>query len=186
MKKYEVIYADPPWHYSDTRKNKPAYGGITYPTMRTADLCALPVGDIAEKDCVLFLWSTMPMLPDAMKVMKAWGFKYKTCAFSWVKTNPKSGSYSCMLGQWTMGNLEVCLLGVKGHPKRIRKDIKQLVVAPRTGHSYKPKEVRGRIVELMGDVSRVELFARDCEDGWDCIGNGIDGKDIREVLSWTE
>lgn len=186
MKKYEVIYADPPWFYRDTRKNKPAYGGITYPTMKTDELCSLPVGGIAAKDCTLFLWATMPMLPEALKVMKAWGFKYKTCAYSWVKTNPRSGTYASMLGQWTMGNLEVCLLGVKGHPKRIRKDVKQLVVSPKVGHSYKPTEVRERIVELMGDVPRVELFARNCGEGWDCIGNDIDGRDIREVLACTE
>lgn len=184
--KYQIIYADPPWKYSDTRKNKPAYGGITYPTMKTDDIAALPVQNIADKDCVLFLWATMPMLPDALKVMKAWGFKYKTCAFNWVKTNPKSGTYAVMLGQWTMGSTEICLLGVKGHPKRICKNIKQLVVEPKTGHSKKPGEVRDRIVALMGELPRVELFARDCAPGWDCIGNDIDGRDIREVLACTE
>jgi len=182
MKKYNIIYADPPWKYSDKRQHDPAYGGITYSTMKTDDIASLPVGNIAEKDSVLFLWATNPMLPDALKVMKAWGFKYKTVAFSWVKTNTKSGTYACMLGQWTMGSTEICLLGVKGHPKRICKNIKQLVVEPRTGHSKKPLEIRDRIVALMGDVPRVELFARECGEGWDCIGNDIDGRDIRDVL----
>ena len=182
MRKYQVIYADPPWCYHDTRKHEPGYGGITYQTLKTDDLCELPVKNIAEKDSILFLWATMPMLPDALKVMKAWGFKYRTCAFSWVKTNPRDGHYSCMLGQWTMGNVELVLLGIRGKPKRICKNIKQLVVEPRTGHSRKPTEVRDRIVALMGDVPRVELFARDCAPGWDCIGNEIDGKDIRDVL----
>lgn len=186
MKKYKIVYADPAWQYRDSRKNKPAYGGITYPTMKTDDIAALPVQNIADKDCVLFLWATMPMLPDALKVMKAWGFKYKTCAFNWVKTNPRSGTYAVMLGQWTMGSTEICLLGVKGHPKRICKNIKQLVVEPKTGHSKKPGEVRDRIVALMGELPRVELFARDCAPGWDCIGNDIDGRDIREVLACTE
>lgn len=182
MKKYNIVYADPAWKYSDTRHNDPAYAGITYDVMKTDDICKLDVSSICDKDCVLFLWTTMPMLPDALRVMKAWGFKYKTCAFSWVKKNKASDGYASMLGQWTMGNVELCLLGVKGHPKRICKNVKQLVVTHRRGHSQKPAEVRERIVELMGDLPRVELFAREVAGGWDCIGNGIDGRDIKDVI----
>lgn len=182
MKKFNIILADPAWQYQDSRHNDPAYGGITYDVMSVDDICNLPVKNIADKDCILFLWATAPMMPEALKVMKAWGFKFKTIAFVWAKTNPKSGTFATMLGQWTMGTCEYVLLGVKGHPKRIRKDIKQLVVEARRGHSVKPTEVRDRIVALMGDLPRVELFARDCAPGWTCFGNGIDGRDLRDVL----
>lgn len=180
--KYSIIYADPPWKYGDNRHHNPGYAGITYDVMRTQDICDLPVKDIAENDSILFLWTTVPMISDALKVMKAWGFKYKTVGFTWIKTNPKSGGYASLIGQYTMGSTELCLIGTRGHPRRICKNIKQLVVEPRTIHSKKPTEVRDRIVALMGDLPRVELFARDCGPGWVCIGNGIDGRDIREVL----
>lgn len=182
MSKYKIIYADPAWKYSDNRHNDPAYAGITYDVMSTDQICALPVKEIADKDSILFLWVTMPMLKDGLKVMESWGFKYKTCAFTWVKTNRKSGTFGTMLGQWTMGNAELCLLGTKGHPKRIKKNVKQLVVAPRFGHSKKPDEVRDRIVELMGDISRIELFARESAEGWTTLGNEIDGKDLSESI----
>lgn len=180
--KYKVILADPAWKYSDTRHNDPAYAGITYDVMSTEQICNLPVKDIADKDCALLLWTTMPMLPEALKVMKSWGFKFKTCAFSWVKLNKKSKTYATMLGQWTMGNVELCLLGTKGHPKRISKNVKQLVVAVRDKHSKKPEEVRSRIYELFGDVPRIELFARQSAEGWAVLGNEIDGKDLFESI----
>lgn len=180
--KYQVVYADPPWKYKDNRHNRPEYVGITYDVMNTQDICDLPVKDITDENCMLFMWTTSPMIPDALKVMSAWGFKYKTVAFVWEKLNPKALTPAYLMGQYTMSSCEICLLGTKGHPKRVAKNVKQLIRAPRTGHSKKPSEIRDRIVELCGDVPRVELFARDCGSGWSCIGNGIDGRDIREVL----
>lgn len=129
-------------------------------------------GALAEKDCVLFLWAVSPLLPEALEVMKSWGFKYKTVAFVWNKKT-KNGKDVSNLGRWTMGNVEVCLLGVKGKPKRVLKNIKQLVIAERTKHSKKPSEVRERIVQLMGDVPRIELFAREETEGWDVWGNEV-------------
>ena len=182
MSKYKVILADPAWKYSDSRKNDPGYAGITYDVMSTKDICDLPVKDIADKDCMLFMWVTSPMLPDALEVMKSWGFKYKTVAFVWEKLNVKAKTPVALMGRYTLGSCEYVLVGTRGQPKRASKTVRQLVSAIRTGHSVKPKEVHKRIVELCGDVPRVELFARETVDGWDCIGNGIDGKDIRDVL----
>jgi site-specific DNA-methyltransferase (adenine-specific) len=113
------------------------------------------------------------MLPDALKVIEAWGFKYKTIAFCWNKKS-KHGKWISNLGRWTMGNIEICILAVKGHPHRIVKNVKQLVIAERTVHSEKPSEIRNRIVELMGDLPRIELFARQKVDGWDCWGNEVE------------
>lgn len=174
-KKYDIIYADPPWAYHDTLGGNAKMGAMPYPTMTNEEICAMPIGNkIAKKDSILFMWATMPKLQEALDVIKAWGFKYKTCAFCWVKQNPKSGGIYAGLGRWVQGNAELCLLATKGHPHRISKSVKQIVMAPRGRHSAKPSEVRDRIVQLMGeDMDRIELFARDYADGWDCWGNEV-------------
>ena len=174
-KKYDIIYADPPWAYHDTLGGNAKMGAMPYPTMTNEEICAMPIGNkIAKKDSILFMWATMPKLQAALDVIKAWGFKYKTCAFCWVKQNPKSGGIYAGLGRWVQGNAELCLLATKGHPHRISKSVKQIVMAPRGRHSAKPSEVRDRIVQLMGkDMERIELFARDYADGWDCWGNEV-------------
>lgn len=166
-KKYDIIYADPPWAYHDTLGGNAKMGAMPYPTMTNEEICAMPIGHkIAKKDSILFMWATMPKLQEALDVIKAWGFKYKTCAFCWVKQNPKNGGIYAGLGRWVQGNAELCLLATKGLPHRISKSVKQIVMAPRGRHSAKPSEVRDRIVQLMGeDTDRIELFARDYADG---------------------
>lgn len=149
-KRYSVIYADPPWLYNDSLGGLSRMGATPYPCMKQEDINNLPVSSIAEKDCVLFLWVTMPKLQEGLETIKAWGFKYKTCAFCWVKQNPKNGGIYSGLGRWVCGNAELCLLATKGHPKRVCKSIKQIVLAPRGRHSAKPPEVRDRIMQLMG------------------------------------
>lgn len=183
-KKYQIIYADPPWSYNDTQKSGgTAFFGASarYETMNNKDIMNLPIQNIADKNCVLFLWATSPLLPEAIETIKKWGFQYKTIAFCWNKQS-KHGKWISNMGRWIMGNIELCLLGTKGKPKRVVKNVKQLVIAERKKHSEKPSEVRERIVELMGDLPRIELFSRNPVEGWDCIGNEIDGRDIREVL----
>ena len=181
-----MIYADPPWKYNDTRGDDPRWGAMTYPTMPTKDIARLPIGDIAASDSTLFMWATMPLLPDAFTVMQGWGFKYVTCAFVWVKQYKRSegpflfvqdveatlDAYSG-LGSWTNSNAELCLLGKRGKPKRAVNDVKQIVVEPIGRHSQKPHEVRERIERLMGDCPRVELFAREKRVGWDIWGNEL-------------
>lgn len=172
--KYGVIYADPPWLYNDTLGGLSKMGATPYPCMKQEDINRLPVSNIAAKDCVLFLWVTMPKLQEGLETIKAWGFKYKTCAFCWVKQNPKNGGIYSGLGHWVCGNAEICLLATKGHPKRVCKSVKQIVLAPRGRHSAKPPEVRDRIVQLMGgENSYIELFARETVPGWDCWGNEV-------------
>jgi N6-adenosine-specific RNA methylase IME4 len=150
-------------------------GGITYPTMTLDEICSLNVGDIADKDCALFMWVTMPMLDEAFEVIRSWGFKYVTCAFVWVKQNPIGDGIYSGLGHWTNGNAELCLFARKGKPKRLAKNVKQIVLAHRQSHSRKPDEVRDRIVALIGDLPRVELFARERVAGWDVFGNEVEG-----------
>lgn len=179
MKKYQIIYADPPWNFGDRMLSK-GHGGYFYSisdkhynTMSTLDICNLPIKDLVDINCVLFLWSTDAHLKDAIQVMEAWGFKYITVGFYWLKQE-KSGKDVCFFGRWTMKSMEICLLGKKGNPKRINKNIRQLIRAKRQSHSQKPDIVRDNIVNLMGDLPRLELFARQKVDGWDSWGNEIE------------
>ncbi len=175
-KKYNIIYADPPWLYDNQKNNDPKMGGITYSVMSLEDIKSLPVQQITEKNCALFLWATMPKLQEALDVIKAWGFSYRTCAFTWVKQNPSGKGIYSGLGHWTNGNAELCLFAKKGSPKRLAKNIKQIILSPRSRHSEKPEEVRNRIVSLLGDLSRIELFARKRVKGWDSWGNEINNE----------
>lgn len=172
IQKYQAIYADPPWDYQQCRLSGSAKKH--YPTMRIEELCALPVAEIADRDCALFLWATFPQLPEALRLIQAWGFVYKTVAFVWLKQNRKALTWFYGLGFWTRSNAEICLLATKGHPKRQSAGIHQLVISPVEHHSKKPDEVREKIVALMGDVPRIELFARQQTPGWDVWGNEVE------------
>ena len=190
MKKYQIIYADPPWFYNkrnlfkkDGRRNNFAWGATNhYPVMKTNDICAIPVKEITDKNSILFLWATFPRLTDAIDVIRAWGFEYKTVGFVWIKMMKNGGIRMDGLGNYTMSNAEVCLIGKKGKISRRKTGIKQIVLHPKMEHSRKPVEVRKRIVELMGDLSRIELFARKEDtlfelkdwEGWDVWGNEVE------------
>src|SRR3990167_8262587 len=150
MKKYQIIYADPPCSYNDKSCNGNALKH--YPTLAVEDFCALPIKNLADNDCVLFLWATYPLLTEALRVIEAWGFKYKSIAFQWIKLNPKSGTPFFGLGRWTRGNTEPCFIAVKGKPKRKSNSVFQIIQSPIKEHSAKPEIIREKIVELMGDL----------------------------------
>ncbi len=185
-KQYGIIYADPPWRYD--RKHGSGVAENHYPTMSIEEICALPVSELAAKDSTLFLWATFPQLNEAFRVIDAWGFKYKTIAFQWIKLNRNVQldnftiltvkdilHKSCFfgLGRWTRGNTECCLLATKGKPKRINAGVGQLIFSPIEKHSKKPLEARKKIKELMGECNSIELFARESVDGWDCWGDEV-------------
>ena len=119
------------------------------------------------------MWSTYPQLKEALSVIEAWGFKYKTIGFQWIKQNKSGNGLFFGLGRWTRGNSECCLIATKGKPKRVNNSVFQLIISPLQKHSKKPDEARRKIVDLMGDLSRIELFAREQTDGWDCWGNEV-------------
>lgn len=178
-KKYNIIYADPPWDYYSAwkRKNSDSAGiwGLArdhYNTMKIGDIKKLPVNDIACDDCFLFLWATFPQMPQALDVIESWGFEYKTVGFTWIKKS-KNGNNSVGMGWYTRSNAEVCLLAKKGKPKVIDHGVRQVVESLREKHSKKPNEVRDRIVKLCGDIPRIELFARDKVKGWDSWGKEV-------------
>lgn len=139
--------------------------------MPIKEICKLPIKELADKDCVLFLWTTYPMLQEAMQVIKSWGFKYKTIAFQWIKKNKTGIGYFYGLGRWTRGNTEPCLLAVKGNPKRVNNSIFQIINSPIRGHSQKPTVQYKLIESLLGKKPRIELFARTSWEGWDAWGN---------------
>lgn len=174
-KKYKIIYADPPWEYSSDPNSKRGIWGLAhqqYQTVSLDDLKKLPVKTISDDDCILFMWATFPNLQQGLDLVKAWGFEYKTVAFVWEKlskTNNVEKKYG--LGWYTRSNCEIVLLGRKGKFDRQSASVQQIVKSTIDEHSAKPDEVRKRILELCGDLPRIELFARTRIHGWDTWGN---------------
>jgi Transcriptional activator, adenine-specific DNA methyltransferase len=176
FKNYEICYADPPWQYKAwSKKGQGRNAESHYPTMTIEDICTLPVSSITAENCILFMWVTFPVLPDAFRVIEAWEFSYKTVAFTWCKRNRKSPSWFWGMGHWTRANAEICLLATKGKPKRISGGVHQIIDTPVEQHSKKPDVTRDKILELVGDLPRIELFARQATPGWDVWGNEAPG-----------
>ena len=174
-RKYKVIYADPPWQYrAYTKKEGGRSAESHYPTMNLEDIKKLPIMELADKDCALFMWVTLPCLREGLSVLDAWGFQYKTIAFVWVKMNKKADSLFWGMGYWTRSNVEFCILATKGKPKRVSAGVHQVIMTHIEEHSKKPQEARIRIEKLMGDVPRIELFARQKSEGWDVWGNEVE------------
>ncbi len=215
--KYKLIYGDPPWRHDDRADSGKRGAAHKYKTMSLTDLIAMKpqIDQWADKDCALCIWAVFPMLPEAFALLTAWGFKYRTIPFVWVKTNERAltrfremlrkafslcgfgfrasvadkiadhilgflGTASIYIvslfwgmGHWTRANAEVVLLGTRGRPPRLSKGVHSVVVSVIREHSQKPNEVRIRLLELFGDVSRIELFARDRSPGWDAHGDEL-------------
>ncbi len=177
-KKYNIIYADPPWQYNDKMKMQGIHGMIRgaecfYNTMNLEEIKKLPIKEISSENAILFMWVTMPLLDKAFEVIESWGFKYKTCGFCWVKRT-KLGKIHLGMGHYTRGNAELCLIGIKKKkPYFHTRSLSQIVESEIRKHSQKPDEIRDKIVELCGDIPRIELFARQHAEGWDCWGNEV-------------
>jgi len=174
-KKYNVIYADPPWSF----KNKNTGGGLKsgasshYETMTIEEMCNIPINEIADDNCVLFMWWVGSQPKEAIMLAESWGFKIKTMTgFNWVKTT-KLGKLFFGMGFWTRQGSECCLIAIKGKPKRIDASIRSVIAEQIDVHSKKPDIFRKQIVKLIGDVPRIELFARNKSVGWDAWGNEI-------------
>jgi N6-adenosine-specific RNA methylase IME4 len=141
--------------------------------MKTRDIKEIPIKKITDNNCMLFLWVTFPNLQEGLNIIKEWGFTYKTLGFSWIKTNKKNNKPFFGIGYYTKSNCECCLIGVKGKPIKESNSVSSVIISPREEHSKKPDEVRDKIVELCGDIPRIELFARQEVKGWDCWGNEV-------------
>lgn len=180
-KQYSVIYADPPWTF-ETYSEAGGDRSPDYKVMTLDDIKKLPVKKISAPNSILFMWVTFPILDKSFEVMKAWGFEYKTCAFTWVKTN-KTANLKALdvdkdirmnLGYYTRANAELCLLGRRGKTlERKDKGVRQVIISPLREHSRKPDEAYDRIERLF-DGPYLEMFARTQRPGWDVFGNQID------------
>lgn len=172
--KYSIIYADPPWDHVSW-KNGSRRPSLHYPVMSLDAIKKIPIPEISSPDCWLFLWATYPHLPEALEVISAWGFIYKTVAFTWVKRNKKKPSWFWGCGSYTRANAEICLLAKKGKIRRLSASVHSIIDSPISEHSRKPEEAKKRILELCGDLPRIELFARRRSKGWSVFGNEVDG-----------
>lgn len=207
---YRVLYADPPWSYGDrgmSGSKKPSGAASHYSTMTLDDIKALPVSLVTADDALCFMWATGPQLPAGLEVMAAWGFEFKTIAFTWVKTGTRDRSKAAARealrrggvhdaermtallgwlspvllptfhfgqGSYSRSNAEFVLLGKRGAgAPRVCASVRSEVLAKRRGHSEKPEEVAKRIEQLVGDVPRLELFARRHRPGWDVWGDEV-------------
>ena len=183
--RFPVILADPPWHFSvySEATGSGRSASRHYDTMSRLALETLDVPSIMAKDCALFMWTTWTHLPQALALGQAWGLTYKSCAFLWAKQNAKAAlrpslaandkNWFMSLGYWSRGNTEPCLLFTQGHPKRLGRDVRQLIVAPRRAHSQKPDEQYALIERLVAGPY-VELFARQPRAGWSMWGNEVE------------
>jgi N6-adenosine-specific RNA methylase IME4 len=176
---FSIVYADPPWYYEGGSIWDRGGTEGKYDTQKCDWIARLPVPEVMAWDSVCFMWATYPRLPEAIYVLRAWGFDYRTVAFTWVKINSKSGKPYFGMGAYTRANAEICLLGVRGQTlERKDKGVPQLIQSDLYEHSIKPQEARDRIVRLYGDVPRLEMFARRDPadmfppfDGWTIWGN---------------
>jgi N6-adenosine-specific RNA methylase IME4 len=179
---FGAIYADPPWSFrvwnKDTGHGRSAESH--YGTMSMDDIAALPVADLAADDCALFMWACWPSLPDALAIIDAWGFTYKTCGFDWMKADARQvqlfdgdAPVQVGMGYWTRANSEPCLLATRGKPKRLNADVRMGIIEPRRQHSRKPDCVPARIERLVAGPY-LELFARTHRLGWTVGGNQTD------------
>lgn len=178
MKTYNIIYADPPWHYNSKsiKINGNDWKLLNhYPTMKTEEICTLDIKNILSNDACCFMWVTDSHLEDGLKVMKSWGFKYKTIAFVWVKEN-KNKKIITNAAPWTIKSCEICLFWTKWAMTKykLKNNVKQLIIAERTKHSKKPLEAINRINELFWDLPKIELFCRAPQEWWDVWGNEIE------------
>ena len=174
-KKYNIILADPPWPYNARNNSKTLFGSGAsgkYSVMKWEDIYKLSIQQICAENCALFLWTVPPFMPKCLKTIDEWGFRFITKAFTWIKIDKKN-VYRLLPWYYTGSNSEDCYLGIKGKMKVMDKGVKQVIATTLKEHSKKPEEVRDRIVQLFGDLPRIELFAREKVDGWDSWGDEL-------------
>lgn len=174
---WQLVLADPPWDFKawEESSGNPRLASAHYPTLGADGIAALPVRRVAARDAVLLLWACMPLLPEALRVVRAWGFTYKTVAFTWVKLN-QDGAPSTGMGYYTRANAELCLLATRGKGlPRVSRDVPQVIQSRRREHSRKPDGQYDRVERLFGpSVRRLELFARTAWPGWAAWGREVD------------
>lgn len=175
---YDVILADPPWHFDvwdeDTGAGRSA--SAHYPTMSIEHICAIDVASLAAPNCALFLWCCWPSMNEyPWRVLSSWGFAYKTIAWEWVKLNKSSFGFHVGMGYYTRANTEPCILAVRGKMPVAARDVQALICSPVRDHSRKPDEQYAKIERLYPGAKYLEMFARRRRPGWDVFGNQVEG-----------
>lgn len=171
-KKYNILYIDPPWIFNNKNTGGTMKSGAEnkYKVMSLDELKKMDINSICEDDCVLFMWWVGSQPQEALDLVNTWGFKLKTMTgFNWVKLT-KLNKLHFGMGFWTRAGSECCLIATKGKPKPIKRNIRSVVKAYAGEHSKKPNIIADKIVELCGDLPRLEIFARDRKHGWDSWG----------------
>jgi N6-adenosine-specific RNA methylase IME4 len=201
MSKFSCIFSDPPWEFSDKLKQSDVKRGAEsqYQTMSTEEIKKLPVPDITENDAILVLWAPSSLLQDGLDVMNAWKFKQKQTAI-WIKckidtnkalkesNNDLNSVLNFGMGHCLRNTHEIALIGTKGKilSKVKNKSQRTVMFSQNYKHSKKPEELQDRFElifpELKTEGKCMEMFARRQRDGWTCLGNEIDGKDIKQAL----
>ncbi len=176
MKKYQVIYVDPPWQTKSFKEKKDGMVSreLPYQQMTDSDIMGLNVNGMAADDAMLFMWCIDSRIPIAAEIMKRWGFTYKCVGFVWAKKAKTTDGFNGGFSSYTKRDCEFCLIGTRGKYLNPKRGINQILLEPKTAHSQKPSTIRQRIVDLCGDRDRVELFARQQCDGWDAWGNEVE------------
>lgn len=181
---YGTIYLDPPWRFTAYNKADAGNRAPPYPTMAMEEIAALPIVELAARNCWLYCWTSGPYMQHTMDIMRGWGFRYSTQAFTWVKMKRSGEGFHKGLGMTTRKNTEIVLLGKLGSPPVVSRPDELLVTdadgdqvhetatnySPLREHSRKPDDIRTRI-EAMARGPRIELFARQCLPGWEAWGN---------------
>jgi len=178
--KYNVLYVDPPWSYRNKNTGGSMKSGSSakYDVLTVEELCELPIRYVTEKDACLFLWVTVPLIPQGLQVMEAWGFKYKTSLF-WRKI------MSLGMGFWWRGQVECLFFGTRGNIKAFRTQKANIIQSKALKHSEKPEEFRKLIDESITTIDnpkKLELFGTKKVEGWEVIGREVDGLDIKDSL----
>lgn len=199
--KFSCIVCDPPVPFNaydgpslPARRFRAASAACHYRLMTWEEIHGLRpwIDGIAADDCALFLWICNPHIPEMVRLLDSWGFEFKTAAFVWVKLNRKLLSPFSGLGYWSRANSEQVWLATRGRVDRLAKDVRQIIELierpdgdtlrlPLQKHSQKPEQIQDSIERLVGGPY-LEMFARRQRPGWCCVGNEIDGLDIRAAL----
>ena len=176
--KYNIIYGDPPWQCYGEGDRDPTQH---YDTLSLENLKRIKINEIGADNCILFLWVTGPAFPQALELIKEWGFKYSTVEFVWIKSKKDKTGFAFGMGNWTRANAEYCLIATKGSIPRQDKGISQIIYEPLEEHSKKPDMVRDKIIQLVGDLPRIELFARQKTEGWEVWGNQVPEENAKKI-----
>lgn len=174
--KYQIVYADPPWKTKTFKEKKDGMisRDLPYPQMSDEEIMDLNVKDVIADDAILFMWCIDSRIHKIADLMESWGFSYKCVGFVWAKKAKTTEGFNGGFSSYTKRDCEFCFIGTRGKYLNLKRSVNQILLEPKEQHSKKPDEIRKRIVELCGDLPRLEMFCRFPADGWDSFGNEIE------------